>query len=89
MELLFLNEAKLIMLLQKTNNFDEIINFFMNGYWIKIGIFVNLKSKVFMRWKNWKEFKSYESMNLREEDWSEVKTLLMSNGQNSWTTEWS
>ena len=33
-----------------------------------IGIFVKLISKVFMRWKNSLQFKSHQSMNLREED---------------------
>ena len=32
------------------------------------GIFVKLISKVFMRWKNSLQFKSYESMSLQEED---------------------
>ena len=40
MELLSLNEVRLIMLSQETINFDEIINFFMNNYQNKIGIFV-------------------------------------------------
>ena len=56
---------------------DEINFFFKNNYQNKIGIFVKLISKVFMRWKNWREFKSYESMNLRDEDWSKIRTLLM------------
>ena len=34
----------------------------------KIGMSVKLVSKVFMRWKNGREFKSYESMNFREEN---------------------
>ena len=38
---------------------------------------MKLISKVFMRWKNWREFKSHESMNLREEDWLKIRTLLM------------
>ena len=42
MELLSLNEVRLIMLMQETNNFDEINNFFMNNNWNKIGIFVKL-----------------------------------------------
>ena len=37
MELLSLNEVRLIMLMQETNNFDEINNFFMNNYWKKSG----------------------------------------------------
>ena len=57
-ELSDLNEMRLIVLLQETNNFDEINNFFMNNYWNKIGIFVKLKWKVSMRWKNWSDFQS-------------------------------
>ena len=52
MELLGLSEEKLIILLQVMNNSDEINDFFMNNYQNKIGIFVKLISKVFMRWKN-------------------------------------
>ena len=52
MELSNLSEEKLILLLQETNNFDEINYFFMNNYQHKIGILVKLVSKVFMRWKN-------------------------------------
>ena len=51
-ELSSLNEVRLIVLLKETNNFDEINKFFMNNYQNKIGIFVKLVSKVFMRWKN-------------------------------------
>ena len=39
MELLRFCEEKLIVLLQETNNFDKINNFFMNNYCNKIGIF--------------------------------------------------
>ena len=42
MELLSFNEVRLIMLMQETNNFDEINNFFMNNCWNKVGIFVKL-----------------------------------------------
>ena len=52
------------------NNFDEINYFFMNNYQNKIGIFVKLKRKVLMRWKNWSDFKGQDLMNFREEDWS-------------------
>ena len=52
MELLSLSEGKLIILLQVMNNPNEIIYHFKNKYQNKIGIFVKLKSKVFMRWKN-------------------------------------
>ena len=56
MELLSLSEEKLITLLQMMNNFDEINYFFMNNYQNKIGIFVKLTSRVFMKCKNWREF---------------------------------
>ena len=59
------------------NNPGEIKYYFKKNYQNKIGIFVKLISKVFMKWKNWREFKSYESMNFREEDWSKIRTLLM------------
>ena len=42
MELVSLNEEKLITLLHVMNNFDEINNFFINNYQNKIGIFVKL-----------------------------------------------
>ena len=43
---------KLIILLQVMNNPGEINYCFKNNYQNKIGIFVKLISKVFMRWKN-------------------------------------
>ena len=46
------NEVRLIVLLQETNNFNEIRNFFMNNCWNKIENFVKLMRKVSMRWKN-------------------------------------
>ena len=46
------SEERLIILLQVMNNSDEINYFLMNNYQNKIGIFVKLISKVFMRWKN-------------------------------------
>ena len=52
MELSSLSEEKLIMLLQETNDFDEINNFVMYNYWNKIGIFVKLMRKVSVRSKN-------------------------------------
>ena len=52
MELLSLSEERLIMLLQVMNNSDEINYFFKNHYQNKIGMFVKLILKVFMRWKN-------------------------------------
>ena len=63
------------------NNSDEINYFFMNKYQNKIGIFVKLIWKVFMRRKNWSDFKGLHLMNLREEDWSKIKTLLMNSRQ--------
>ena len=32
---------------------------------------------VFMRWKNWSDFKIKDLMNFREEDWSKIKTLFI------------
>ena len=52
MELLSLSEGKLIILLQVMNSSDEINYFFKNNYQNKIGIFMKLISKVFMRWNN-------------------------------------
>ena len=52
LELLSLSKERLIILLLVMNNFDEINYVFMNNYQNKIGIFVKLMSKVFMRWKN-------------------------------------
>ena len=46
MEILNLNEGKLIILLQVMNNADEINNFFMNKYWNKTGIFVKLMEEL-------------------------------------------
>ena len=68
MDLLILSERKLIILLQVMNNPDEINYYFKNNYQNKIGIFAKLMSKVFMRWKNCREFKNYESMNFRGKD---------------------
>ena len=81
LELLILSEGKLIIQLQVMNNPGEINNFFVNNCQNKFGIFVKLVSKVFMRWKNWREFKSNESMNFRKEDWSKIRTLLMNSRQ--------
>ena len=77
MELSSLNEVRLIVLMQETNNFDEINNFFMNNYWNKIGNFVKLIWKVSMRWKNCSDFKGLRSMNFREEDLSRIETLSL------------
>ena len=43
MKLSSLNEEKFIVLIKKTNNFDEINNFFMNNCWNKIGIHRSIK----------------------------------------------
>ena len=40
------------MLNKETNDFGEIINFFMNNDQSKIGIFVKLMIKASVRWKN-------------------------------------
>ena len=56
MELLSLSTQKLVILLQVMNNFDEINYFCTNNYQNKIGIFVKLRSNVFMRWKNSLQF---------------------------------
>ena len=76
-ELSSLSEEKLITLLHVMTNFDEINYFFMNNCQNKIGIFVKLRWKVLMRWKNWSDFKGRHSMNFREEDWSKIKTLSL------------
>ena len=34
-------------------------------------------TKSFLEMENWREFKSYESMNFRDEDWSKIRTLSM------------
>ena len=65
MELSSFNEVRLIVLLQETNNFDEINNFFMNNYWNKI------------EWKNWREFKGPHSMNFREENLIEDRDTIL------------
>ena len=51
-ELLILSEFKLIIPLQGVSNRGEINYYFKKNYQNKIGIFVKLVSKVFMRWKN-------------------------------------
>ena len=85
---LILSEGEMITLLQVMNNFDDINYFCTKNYQNKIGVFVKLIWKVLMRWKNCFEFKSHESRSLREEDWSKIKTLLRTHGQNSGTSEW-
>ena len=77
MDLSSLSEEKLITLLQVMNNFDEINYFFMNNDQNKIGIIVKLIWKVLMRWKELKRFHGSRFDNFREEDWSNIKTRLM------------
>ena len=77
MELSSLNEEKLIVVMQETNNFDEINNFFTNNYWNKIVIFVKFMWKVSMRWKHWSDFKGLHSIQCQEEDWSKIETLSL------------
>ena len=74
MELLSLNQMRLIMLMQEMNNFDEINKFFMNSYWNKIE---ELREAHEKRWKNWSDFKGLHSMNFREENWSKIETLSL------------
>ena len=62
MELLSLNQEKFISLLHVKTNFVEINSFFMNNYQNKIGTFVKLISRVFMRWKNLSDFEGRHSM---------------------------
>ena len=52
LELLILSELKLIILFQGVSNRGEINYYFKKNYQNKIGVFVKLVSKVFMRWKN-------------------------------------
>ena len=77
MELSSLNEVRIIVLLQETNNFDETNNFFMNSYQNKIENFVKLMWKVSMRWKNWSDFKGLHSIHFREGSWSKIETLSL------------
>ena len=76
MELSSLNEEKLIVLMQETNNNDEI-NFFMNNYWNKIENFLKLMRKVSMGWKNWSDFKDLRSIHFQEENYSKIETLSL------------
>ena len=57
-----------VVLIKERNEVDKIINFFMNSYWSKTGIFVKLMRKASMKWKNWSDFKVLPSTQLREED---------------------
>ena len=55
-----------IVLIKETNDFDNIINFFMNRCWSKTGILVKLMRKVSMKWKNWRDFRVLHSTQLQE-----------------------
>ena len=46
MKLSSLNEDNFIVLIKETNNIDEIKNIFMNNYWNKVWIFVELMRKI-------------------------------------------
>ena len=72
-ELSSLNEVRLIVLWQETNNFDEINYYFMNNYWNKIKNFVKLIWKVSTRGKNWSDFKALHSVQFQWENWSKIK----------------
>ena len=63
--------------LKQTNESDKIINFFMNSYWSKTGIFVKLMRRASMKWKNWSDFRVLHSTQLQEENWSKIKILSL------------
>ena len=50
--MMILSGGKLIILSQVMNNPGEINYYFRNNYQNRIGTFVKLTSKVFMRWKH-------------------------------------
>ena len=52
-------------------HFHEINNFFMCNYWNEFG------RKVSMRWKNYSNFKSLLSIHFREENWSKIEILSL------------
>ena len=56
MEFSRLNEVRLIVLLQERNNFDEINNFFMNNYLIKIWDFREAHEKSLNEMEELKRF---------------------------------
>ena len=68
--------TKNFIVLKQKNAVDKI-NFFMNSYWSKTGIFVKLMRKVSMKWKNWSDFKCPHSMNFRVKNWSKIETLSL------------
>ena len=68
---------KNFIVLKQTNDADKIINFFMKSYWSKTGIFVKLMRKVWMKWKNWSDFRVLHSTQLQEEDWSKTNILSL------------
>ena len=89
MELSSLNEVRLIVLWQETNNFDKINNFFIHNYWNQMGIVVKLMWKVSMRWKNWSDFKGIHSMDFWQEINRRPRDYPWTHSQDSGTTEWS
>ena len=70
-------EKKNFIVLKQKNDVDKIINFFMNSYCNKIGIFVKLMRKVSMKCENWRDFRDLHSTQLQEEDWSKIKILSL------------
>ena len=75
------SRSKNFIVLKQKNDVDKIINFFMNSYWSKTGIFVKLMRKDSIKWKNWSDFNErieeisgFYIRQLQEEDWSKIKT---------------
>ena len=75
------SRSKNFIVLKQKNDVDKIINFFMNSYWSKTGIFVQLMRKDSIKWKNWSDFNErieeisgFYNRQLQEEDWSKIKT---------------
>ena len=69
---------KLVILLQGIHSPDENKVYFTKNWQNENAHFVTLVLDVLMKWKNWKEFKNYESMSFREEDSLKTKTLTIS-----------
>ena len=76
-EMLESQKKKFVVLINETNDFDEIIKFLMNSYWSKIGVFVKLMIKGSVRWKNWSDFEAQHSTQLRGENWSRIEILSL------------
>ena len=66
-------KKKFVVLIKETNDADKSINFFMNSYWSKTGIFVKLMRKFPLKQKNWSDFMVLRSRQLQEEDCSMTK----------------